>query len=50
MIRTEIVPLRNIQFKPAFWGVDRNLSEVMKSMESAWEGNEAHLNNFKETD
>jgi len=49
-MRTAIVPLRNIQFKPAFWGVDRNLSEVMKSMENVWEGNETHLNNFKETD
>jgi HSP20 family protein len=49
-MRTTIVPLRNIQFKPAFWGVDRNLRDVMETIEHAWEGSDVSINNFKETD
>ncbi len=51
MMRTTIVPLRNIQFKPAFWGVDRNLRDVMETIENVWEGsNDVSLSDFKETD
>lgn len=49
-MRTTVVPLSNLHFKPAFWGVDRNLQEVMKTIENAWEGREDVLSNFQETE
>lgn len=50
-MRRTIVPLRNIHFKPAFWGVDRDLREVMDNIENVWEGKSQTLTatDFKET-
>lgn len=45
-------PTRRVHFKPAFWGVDRDLKEVMENMENIWEGArpQTTTHNFKETD
>lgn len=52
MLRTTVFPKRNFYLKPAFWGVDRDLREVMESIENVWEG--GGINNlspdYKETD
>ncbi len=47
-------PSRRVHFKPAFWGVDRDLKEVMENMENIWEGartqSSSSSHDFKETD
>lgn len=51
MLRTTIRPARSFQFRPAFWGVDRDLKDVLEVMENAWEtGGVKALSEFKETD
>ncbi len=51
MFRTTILPMRDIQIKPAFWGIDRDLKKVIDNMESAWVGNTtaSPTTDFKET-
>lgn len=53
MMRPSIFPMRSLHTRPAFWGVDRDLKEVIDSMESTWMGS-SPLNSvnteFKETD
>ena len=43
-------PIRRVQFKPAFWGVERDFKDVMDSIENIWEGEIAKTHNFKETE
>ena len=53
MLRTTVLPMRNFHIKPAFWGVDRDLKDVMDSIENVWEGIGVHHTShseFKETD
>ena len=52
MLRTTIIPMRNFHIKPAFWGVDRDLKDVMDSIENVWEGigSTSTTTDFKETD
>ena len=51
MMRTTTFPLRNLHVRPAFWGVDRDLKEVMDSIESVWSGANlsSQTSHFKET-
>lgn len=51
MMKTTIFPMSNLHMRPAFWGVDRDLKEVLDTIESTWSGtgiNESY--EFKETD
>jgi HSP20 family protein len=52
MLRTTVFPMRNFHIKPAFWGVDRDLKDVMDSIENVWEGIGAAspTTEFKETE
>lgn len=52
MLRSTVFPVRNFHIKPAFWGVDRDLKDVMESIENVWEGIEtaSKTTDFKETD
>ena len=52
MLRTTVFPMRNLHIKPAFWGVDRDLKDVMDSIENVWEGigTTSTATDFKETD
>ncbi|MFT6068008.1 MAG: HSP20 family protein [Bacteriovoracaceae bacterium] len=43
-------PVRRVQLKPAFWGVERDLKDVMESIENIWEGDVSKTHNFKETE
>lgn len=50
-MRTTIFPMRDFQIRPAFWGVERDLKDVMDSIENVWEGIETrNFSDFKETD
>lgn len=49
-MRTTIYPLRDFHMKPAFWGVDRDLKEVLDTIDSVWNGVATTANSeFKET-
>ncbi len=51
MMRTTIFPMRDFHIKPAFWGVDRDLKEVMDSIENVWGGiGTSTMTDFKETE
>ncbi|ATH07312.1 hypothetical protein BIY24_04980 [Halobacteriovorax marinus] len=52
MYRTTVLPMRNFHFKPAFWGVDRDLKGVMENIENVWEGISptSAATDFKETE
>lgn len=52
MFRTTVLPMRNFHIKPAFWGVDRDLKEVMENIENVWEGISptSTSTDFKETE
>lgn len=52
MFRTTVLPMGNVHIKPAFWGVDRDLKEVMESIENVWEGINptSTSTDFKETE
>lgn len=52
MFRTTVLPMRNFHIKPAFWGFDRDLKEVMENIESVWEGTNSSfaLTDLKETE
>ena len=52
MFRTTVLPMRNFHIKPAFWGVDRDLKEVMENIENVWEGitPTSTATDFKETE
>lgn len=52
MLRTTVFPMRSFHIKPAFWGVDRDLKDVMDSIENVWEGigTTSTTTDFKETD
>ena len=50
MIRTNFLPLNELKIRPAFWGVERDLGQMMDSIESIWGGAEQTLTEFEETD
>jgi len=51
MMKATIFPMSNLHMRPAFWGVDRDLKEVIDSIENAWTGSERNYSHeFKETD
>ena len=52
MFKTTVLPMRNFHIRPAFWGVDRDLKEVMDSIENVWEGvgTSSVASDFKETE
>lgn len=51
MMKTAIFPMKNIQFKPAFWGVDRDLKDVVDTIDHVWGGySNPDTPDFKETD
>ncbi len=52
MFKTTVLPMRNFHIRPAFWGVDRDLKEVMDSIENVWEGigTSGMASDFKETE
>lgn len=51
MMKATIFPMSNLHMRPAFWGVDRDLKEVIDSIENAWGGNARSTeHDFKETD
>lgn len=49
---TTFFPTRNIYARPSFWGVQRDLKDVMDSIENIWEGNQQSTSelSFKETE
>lgn len=51
MLKATIFPMSNLHMRPAFWGVDRDLKEVIDSIENAWGGQiQTTSYEFKETD
>ena len=51
MMRTTIFPRGQFYSKPSFWGIDRDLKDVMDTIEHTWEGTKTNtINNYKETD
>ncbi len=50
MMRTTFLPLDEFRIRPAFWGVERDLRQVMDSIDSIWEGTERTFTDFEETD
>lgn len=51
MIKVTIFPMTNPRMRPVFWGVDRDLKEVIESMENAWVGkNQNPKHEFKGND
>lgn len=51
MMKATLFPMSNLHMRPAFWGVDRDLKEVIDSIENAWVGqNRSSNHEFKETD
>lgn len=52
MFRTTVLPMRNFHIKPAFWGIDRDLKEVMENIENVCEGISptSTTTDFKETE
>lgn len=48
-MRTTVFPTTELQFKPAFWGFERDLKDVMESLEKVWEGDKS-LSDFQETE
>lgn len=51
MMKATIFPMSNLHMRPAFWGVDRDLKEVIDSIESAWSSSVRTTGHeFKETD
>ncbi len=50
-MRATFSPISELYVKPAFWGVDRDLKEVIKNIENQWEGVEtAARADVKETE
>ena len=53
-MRATIFPSTGVQFKPAFWGVDRDLAAVVDEMDSIWGGQVPSATmaqaDFRETD
>ena len=51
MMRTTIFPRGQFYSKPSFWGIERDLKDVMDTIEHTWEGTRnSTINNYKETD
>jgi HSP20 family protein len=53
MMKTTIFPMRSLHMRPAFWGVDRDLKEVIDSIENSWVGlgtTSSKSTEFHETD
>jgi HSP20 family protein len=52
MLRSTVFPMRNFHIKPVFLGVDRDLKDVVDSLENVWEGIGAtsSTTDFRETD
>jgi HSP20 family molecular chaperone IbpA len=45
------MPTRNLHLRPTFWGLDRDLKDVLDTIESTWEGSRSStLTNYKETE
>lgn len=51
-MRATIYPVKNFYQRPMFWGLDRDLKDVLENMENIWSGTEALANrsDFTETD
>lgn len=50
MLRTTVYPFSNFHMKPAFWGVDRDLKDVLETIDSVWNGPASLAQSeFKET-
>lgn len=50
-MRATVFPMSNLHMRPAFWGVDRDLKEVIDSIENAWAGqSRTTSHDFKETE
>lgn len=53
-MRATIFPKTGVHFRPAFWGVERDLSDVVSRMESIWEDQVSKTSttyaDFKETE
>jgi HSP20 family protein len=48
---TTFFPLRDLHVRPAFWGVDRDLKQVMDSIENVWGGSQMNsVSEFNETE
>lgn len=48
---TTFFPARSIYARPTFWGVERDLKDVMDNMENIWEGTSRTTDiNYKETE
>lgn len=52
MMKASVFPMSNFHLRPAFWGVDRDLKEVMDAIEDVWSGRpvSAPEGEFTETD
>ncbi|MCB9091189.1 MAG: Hsp20/alpha crystallin family protein [Halobacteriovoraceae bacterium] len=50
MMRTTFLPFNEMNFRPAFWGVERDLKEVMDSIDSVWQGVNNSLSDFEENE
>lgn len=51
MMTATLFPMRNSLMRPAFWGLDRDLKEVLDSMDNVWHGvSNKTVSEFQETD
>lgn len=51
MMKATIFPMSNLHMRPAFWGVDRDLKEIIDTIENVWSGAGTHSGHeFKEAD
>lgn len=51
-MRATFYPAKNFYQRPMFWGIERDLKDVLDTMESVWSGAETHTapTQFRETD
>lgn len=50
MMNATIYPMRNLHSRPVFWGVDRDLKEVIEAMEQVWTGVSSATSDFRESE
>jgi len=51
MMRTTILPMTGLHFRPAFWGTDRDFKDVLDGLENVWQGTSSTgMAEFKETE
>jgi HSP20 family protein len=52
MMRAKIYPTKNFYQRPMFWGIERDLKDVLDSVESVWSGTDPQVSQtqLKETE